>query len=402
MKGIKNLIKNVLIFIKILFIFILYLLFYRNNSKKKWLICETDITAQDNGYYFFKWMRKNHPEIKTYYLLNKQSKSYRKIACLGNVIPRLSFHHILYLFMAEKHIGTHDYRHWAYPGKREIFQLLFERFMKGEYIQLQHGISHMKGERGFYYNPILANYDKIVVCSEFEKKLLNEYFGHPEKNLIETGFARYDRLYGNHELKNQIFFMPTWRKEIRKRKLFLNSEYYLRAKELLTNKSLLKVLRRNNVKFKFYLHIKLQKFIDLFKVMENDTIEIIEVGQENIQDLLIESKLLITDYSSISFDFIYMNKPVVFYQYDYEDYVKSYKVEGYRNYKKDRFGYIAYNSKDLINKVSYYVENKFKVEEEYIKKSNKYFKYRDSNNCERIFDAINNTGVSNVKKNNKV
>ncbi|GLI56788.1 hypothetical protein PM10SUCC1_23020 [Propionigenium maris DSM 9537] len=246
----------------------------------------------------------------------------------------------------------------------------------------------MRGERGFHYNPMEAKYDKVIVSSEWEKRLLNEHFGHPDQNLIVTGLARYDNLYKSDVVEDQIFFMPTWRKAIRKRELFICSDYYLKTKEILEDKNLLKKLREKKIKVKFYLHIKLHKFIDLFQELENDVIEIVEAGDEDVQTLLKKSKLLITDYSSISFDFIYMEKPVLFYQYDYKDYIESYRVQGYEEYKNDRFGYIAYNSKTLIDKIIYYLDNDFKAEEEYIKKSNKYFKFRDNNNCQRIYNEI--------------
>ncbi|SUM33873.1 galactosamine-containing minor teichoic acid biosynthesis protein [Staphylococcus gallinarum] len=40
------------------------------------------------------------------------------------------------------------------------------------------------------------------------------------------------------------------------------------------------------------------------------------MGERTVQSLLIEHDLLITDYSSVSFDFTYMNKPVIFYHFD--------------------------------------------------------------------------------------
>ncbi len=388
MKSLVRALKNILIMSKVAAILIYYLLFFKKSKRRIWVFCETDMSAQDNGYHLFRWMRKNHPEVECYYLINKKSKDYKKVSSLGNIIPRLSFQHILYLFMAEKHVGTHDYRQWAYPGKRSLFQKYFERYIQGEFIQLQHGILHMRGERGFHYDPEVARYDKVVVSSEWERDLLVEHFGHPTENLVVTGLARYDKLYDKKTRKNKIFCMPTWRMDIRRRDLFLESEYYRRMKEILTSQVLIDRLRRDKIELKFYLHIKLHNFIDLFKEFENDVIKVVEAGQEDVQSLLMESKLLITDYSSISFDFIYMRKPVVFYQYDYKEYIESYKVEGYEEYRENRFGYIAYNSKDLIDKVIYYVDTNFKAEKKYIEKSNKFFKFRDNKNCQRIYNEI--------------
>ena len=45
-------------------------------------------------------------------------------------------------------------------------------------------------------------------------------------------------------------------------------------------------------------------------------INYIELGDKTVQELLVEHDLLITDYSSVSFDFSYMKKPVIFYHFD--------------------------------------------------------------------------------------
>lgn len=351
-----------------------------------WLIGEMDDTAQDNGYHFFKYVRTHYPEMACYYLLNKNSVDIRNIEDLGNVIYRKSFKHILYLFLAKKHIGTHDYRHWHYPGYGNAFDKCFGKKIKGEFIQLQHGIMHIRSERGFHYDQ-QKYYDKIVVSSEKEKNLLKEYFKHPEENLIITGLARYDNLVDTSKGNKIITIMPTWRKGLRN-KNFEKSNYYLKWMEILKDPYLNQVLEDHNIILQFYLHIKLQPYTQLFEANQGNNIRILKHGTKNVQDILKESNLLITDYSSVSLDFAYMKKPVIFYQFDYLSYLRSYAVLDWDEYKRSRFGFIGDNGEEIINKVIYYINNEFRLEDKYIDISKQYFKYRDTNNCERIFEAI--------------
>ena len=351
-----------------------------------WLVGEMDDTAQDNGYHFFKYIRINHPEIDCYYLLNKDSVDMKNIEYLGNIIYRKSFKHILYLFLAKKHIGTHDYRHWHYPGYSNAFDRCFHNKIKGEFIQLQHGIMHIRSERGFHYDE-QKYYNKIVVSSEKERDLLKGYFKHPEENLIITGLARYDNLIDTSQENKIITIMPTWRKGLRE-KNFSKSNYYEKWMEILKNPYLNQVLEDNDIILQFYLHIKLQPYTDLFEVGLGNNIKILKHGEKTVQDILKESNLLITDYSSVSLDFVYMKKPVIFYQFDYLSYLRSYAVLDWDEYKRSRFGFIGNNSKDVVSKIVYYINNGFKLEDEYIDISNQYFKYRDTNNCKRIFEAI--------------
>ena len=81
------------------------------------------------------------------------------------------------------------------------------------------------------------------------------------------------------------------------------------------------------------------------------------------------SNLLITDFSSVTFDFIYQRKPIIIYIPDSEDPNNKY------NYDDDYYNLInsmkngtihfenKYNSVEkVINKIIYYINNDFKLE----------------------------------------
>ena len=58
----------------------------------------------------------------------------------------------------------------------------------------------------------------------------------------------------------------------------------------------------------------------------------------DVQDLLKRSKILITDYSSVFYDFAYMKKEVIYYQFDYNDFFKKHYEIGNFNFEKNGFG----------------------------------------------------------------
>ena len=97
---------------------------------------------------------------------------------------------------------------------------------------------------------------------------------------------------------------------------------------------------------------------------------------------------MITDYSSVFFDFAYMEKPVIYYQFDYDMYRKNHYCEGYFNYKKDGFGKVLNNEKDVINEINNYINNNYKLDKKQLNKINNFFTYKDNNNCKRIYDEI--------------
>ena len=71
-------------------------------------------------------------------------------------------------------------------------------------------------------------------------------------------------------------------------------------------------------------------------------------GYENEQELLLISDILITDYSSIMIEFAVLNKPIIFFTYDFESYVTDERGV-YFDFKSKVPGTIVYNDRDLID-----------------------------------------------------
>ena len=108
----------------------------------------------------------------------------------------------------------------------------------------------------------------------------------------------------------------------------------------------------------------------------------------DVQELLINSCLLITDYSSVSFDFAYMEKPVIYYQFDYEKFRKGHYEEGYFSYLNDGFGPVVDNIDDVIKEIELNIKNAFIIDKKNQMKINDFFTIRDNHNCERIYNEI--------------
>lgn len=116
--------------------------------------------------------------------------------------------------------------------------------------------------------------------------------------------------------------MPTWRDWIHTDEQFLKSQYYNYYHSLITNSKLQRVLEKYNVNLNFYPHYRAQNFFAKDIQEENSRVNFIHLGSKTVQQLLIDHALLITDYSSVSFDFTLMNKPVIYYHFDVNQFFK--------------------------------------------------------------------------------
>lgn len=111
--------------------------------------------------------------------------------------------------------------------------------------------------------------------------------------------------------------MPTWRSWLEEKSAeeFKASDYYKNYMKLLQSQKLARILKENDVKLIFYIHPKFKDYLSEFNV-SGDNIELIPFGTEPLNEIMKKCSMLITDYSSVCWDVCYLDKPVLFYQFD--------------------------------------------------------------------------------------
>lgn len=357
-------------------------LFYKN--KYPWIICERGDDARDNGYTMFKYLRHEQQYINAYYLINKKSVDYQKVKSLGKVVRYKSLKHWLLYRVAECRMTTHLA---AFAPGNYIGEWFKHHKQCGINVFLQHGITHNEFPSNYFEH----NGSDLFICgAKPEYDHISKYCHYPERNVVYTGFSRFDELHGI-ETKNQILVMPTWRSYLQglSKEEFKQSKYFQTWDSLLRSKELNDKLEKENIKLVFYIHYDLQKYTDCF-TSYGSNIVIADFDHYDVQTLLKESKLLITDYSSIFFDFAYMRKPLIYYQFDYDDFYGKHYKQSYFNHKKNGFGPVVDNNTILMESIINCINNNFILENEYEDRIKNFFPLFDSSNSKRIFDSIIN------------
>jgi len=351
-------------------IFRLVAFFVKSNA---WVICERGTEARDNGYAFYKYLKAQHPEQRVYYLITRDSADYKKVE--EDAVIYGSIKSFWVIAIAEKIISAHYASVIPLNVGARIFHL-FKLYKK--FYFLQHGI--VKDDLKVLYADVAPM--RMFVCgAKPEYDDVKNRFGHPSDVVRYTGLARFDYLY-DAETREQILIMPTWRTYLRDEHAFLNSEYFEKWQKILSDSELNSILEEKRIKLVFYVHYEMQKFISRFMTCSNNVV-IASFNEYDVQTLLKESKLLITDYSSVFFDFAYMKKPMVFYQFDQYHYAK-----GYFDYHKHGFGTVCSEHEQVREAILEFIENGFCLDNLYEKRIDKFFPLRDSKNCERIYQAL--------------
>ena len=114
--------------------------------------------------------------------------------------------------------------------------------------------------------------------------------------------------------------------------------------------------------------------------------EIIKFGQMTVQDMMKESAALVTDYSSVYYDFIYMAKPILFFQLNKAEFLKNQYGVDYDNVED--FGYVTYDTEATIIQILDMLEKDCIMQDKYREHMKKVYPLHDNKNRQRIYEEI--------------
>jgi len=338
--------------------------------------CLHDVNAECiDAYSLFEEMQRE--KIPAYYVIRKQTKLYKQLLQenkLDNVIvlnfstrshPNEFIQKIYPVLLRTKAVIT------SFGENSHEIAKFFKNNSYWQYIFIQHGPTFMK--ESVLYNGYLypEKFDKFLICSDMENKIFSKY-KFPDSKLIKVGLPRWDLLSDKPKAQEKsILLMLTWRKI--KSENVDASLYKKHLLHLLNNENLKKYLRKKNIKLYFAPHhaLKENAHIEL-NVTEN--VEVISCNE--ISYYIKHCQCLITDFSSVAFDFMFQNKPVLFYILDYQD-----RAVGYHDREDlDRFAFkryllpdVFFSEEEVLERLKYYVERNFKIDKETKQIYNKFF-----------------------------
>lgn len=361
--------------------------YYR--KKEIWIGFEKfSSTAQDNGYAFFQYVDKNKLHDNFYFILDKHSSDYEEVRKESNkVVPFMSFKYLLLLYASDLLVSSENKRH-VY-NLRVRSGIVPKKIDSKKSVFLQHGVTALKQSNVFKKAKGRGNFSLVIATSDLEEEIIHQNWKYELNEIAVTGFSRWDKLFDKSQKieRRKIFVMPTWRTwmEDMPKEDFKRTDYYDNYVNFLNSKELEVILEQHNLELVFFLHPKFKQYISEFQLV-SDHISLKEFQNIKVNEEIMEASLMISDYSSVTWDMFYMKKPVLFYQFDYEKY-ETYEGS-YIDMETELFGERALNKNELVQLVKEYAENEFELKPHYEKLHGEYFKYVDHNNSQRIFDVI--------------
>lgn len=362
-------------------------------SENIWIIMDRDTQADDNGEHLYRYIAKNHPEQSIYFALNRSSHDWERLEKDHfNLLDFGSEQFENVLYKANKLISSHLDKYI-----NDYFNDQFGYSKK--FIFLQHGIT--MNDLSAWVNSKI-NLQCFIMTTQDEYNAIAENYNRykiTKKEAVLTGFPRHDLLLKNNNLDaKNILIMPTWRNSVigksdigNKRLLndnFMSTKYATYWYNLLHSTQLKDLSEKYGYTVTFAPHANIEPYLEQFSLPKY--IKIWHAHNSSIQNLFQNSTFMITDYSSVHFEMAVLNKPVLYYQFDKDDFFNGGHVfqPGYFSYERHGFGPVVYEQDALLMELEAILRSDGQVAEPYKTRIIQTFPFRDGNNSERVYQAI--------------
>ena len=399
MRRIKKIFERLLINPFRFFIYYLIYLFPRDN--KKWVFGSgVGMNFSDNAKYLFLYCSQQS-EIKSYWITKNEQlisnlreqglKAHHKYSIKGIWISITS---MLYIYDSR----TSSINHWTSAGALKV-NLWHGSPLKtiDRDITVKHNAfyigNHTWGPKRYLVRMMMPEWfvvaDLMIATSDKVKGYFNSAFG--TRQIEVTGYPRNDiitnpSLFAKYlGFEKQIIDSITTDKTILYAPTFRDTNRFERETPIEWDR-LNDLLNENNTTFLIKLHrhdysMVMKKEYSNIRVLDNES---------DMYPLFTKVDLLITDYSSIFFDFLLTNKPVLFYPYDKETYLTQDRSM-YDDYDTVTPGHKAYNVEEFFKKLQIFFDEPDALKQsdlDYNEIKKMYNEYNDSDGAKRTFQFI--------------
>ena len=338
-------------------------------EKKYSLYIETLNNHNDNAYSLFLEDLKNNEDA--YFVTSKQvyeeevNAKYKEHYVVINseqykeMVPR-----------AKKIVASW----WMFPVYGYERSEVLYPFLNYDFYSVLHGVSYDKNSYYLHYFNF-GKAKKTICCSDWEKDYLETCIGLD--NVRVLGYPRMDKWNNSNMDEKMVVLFPTWRKEVSDTYVNEICRICLAVKEEIPDYKIVYVAHPS-IRAGIY-----NKIIERLQCISENIVAINAMNNNAFNEYFAQAKYLITDYSSVAYDFAYKKNSVVIYYLNEDMIGNHYEL-------RDVFyeGHCGVITKEVPQIVSALKGNYNYKELEERKK--KFFKYRDGKNIERVMKEINN------------
>jgi len=219
-----------------------------------------------------------------------------------------------------------------------------------------------------------------------EHKILSKAFKLSLKKILPLGYPKLDLLFNkdenfitklkkSHQIPDNIdriiLYCPTYRQNFT-----LNFPFEPEHLKKLNN-----LLENTNSLFLIKAHM----FVKKINIIDYPNIKVI-TKTANIEELYLITDILITDYSSTMLDFSLLNRPILLFPYDHDEYLEE--IGLYYNLEDIAPGPIFFDADTLIESIKNISQIDKDYKEKRIRIRDRFNKHIDGKSTERLLDFL--------------
>lgn len=366
---------------------------------RAWVLIDRTNDADDSAEILFRYLRANKRDVNAWFVVEKGTPDWGRLRSEGykRIVGYGSFRWKLLMANAEHLISSHADRPIVAPaalaGLDQDWRFTF----------LQHGV--IKDDISAWLNP--KPIDLFVTSTTAEYKYIagdDSPFRYSTREVKLTELPRFDRLHRagravTEAEQDLILVAPTWRTwlvpplkgDSQRRELnseVLETEYVRHWTAFLRSERVAELALKHGLKIAFMPHPNLTGLLGRMDLP--DYVQTIGYVGTDLGRTFARAAALVTDYSSVAFNAAYMDRPVLYYQFDAEQMFSGAHVgrEGYFQYDRDGFGPVAYDLPRAEEGLIEVVEAGRRTSGVYADRVAATFPLRDGRACKRVTNAI--------------
>lgn len=362
-----------------------------------WLLMDRDTEAHDNAEHLYRYLRAEHPEINAWFVLRRESPDWDRLAAEGfRLIPYGSRDHVLALTQCIELVSSQIDHYVISPP-----MMAWLRVRPWYFTWLQHGVIQSDLSGWLAGKPART----VVATTPAERhSLARPPYTWTDREVLLTGQPRHDALLRRAaqaapEDRTLILFAPTWRVWLVRGSGTGNdrtaspdlatSEWARSWHGLLASAAVRDAAAQHGLEIVVLPHPNMAPHIDALALPPH--VRVASYADDDVQDLLAHTAVLVTDYSSVAFDAALIERPVLYFQFDAQavhggsDHIGRL---GYFFYDRDGLGPVAETPPAAERALVKLIEGGPSPAEPYATRIKETFTMRDGNACERVTRAI--------------
>jgi Putative glycosyl/glycerophosphate transferases involved in teichoic acid biosynthesis TagF/TagB/EpsJ/RodC len=369
-------------------------------KKRIWIFSDKLGNPYDSAYAIAHALIHNRrfaaEKIRAEYVVLANERRAGEIAKTMPCVRFLSLRHILHHLAAEVNATSEDGCNPFAPCAAPYADLLARQMR----VSAIHGIIHHDLSRT--YGKDRQNFELMILGVNRELEYLKTGLWHyDDDELAATGMPRWD--FRQSRPQKMAYFIFSWRANLvesvnplTKQRVygdaFAKSEFCRRLSALLSAPAIHEAARKHGYTLCFVPHPLVRPAMRHFNFP--GSVQIF-MEDKRYEDIYADASMLVTDFSSVAMDMAYLGKPVVYYQFDKEEfYATQGYTESFYSWEEDGFGQVVNEESAAVDCVVRLLENGCAREKMYDSRVKAFFPKRDGENgvraCEAILEKLKN------------